>query len=544
VGASPIVKKYSTVPLELPTKPIKIDKTAPTVTANPPAKTDATASFNVNLNASDLPPRIGVDISGLDNTKSVWKVYKEYGTSFIENSNGNFSTNPATVTIPAITGTYHICHYVLDNAGNRAIINGTKKTINGNETYCFGPYTVGTLQCPVINSLEAKRGETETIVSDAWFKGSQNSLNFSWRTDTDPTTNPKYYYKLSTTNTNSFIENEENTNNSNTTVTISEGTSYFFVKPKNVGEQACSVQGPFVVKYDNTAPTCVTWSPSGYGYDIPWKTNSQTFVISGIDATSGLDNSPKDCTVSTHNANCSVTLRDNAGNTKTCSSSPNAKIMDPTNLLFFADYTDNPNGFNSDIASSGRTVTADSKNANQTAPTGLTLTPGAGNFVSYDALNNINTTQGKIEMVVNGADLKQAGYSYLFDMGNDAGSYNNRMVIYKDTSYLQARLYLNQTTYLRSRISNSLLSSLPDTTVITVEWTNSKITLSLSNGTTGDFNAYGSYTPISLGSHFFIGSQVGGAQGKGYVCPPYNDPNATCNVQYQYPIKSVKILSQ
>ncbi len=78
-------------------------------------------------------------------------------------------------------------------------------------------------------------------------------------------------------------------------------------------------------RWENIPPTCGTWSPSS----SPLKVfgSIQTFTLSGSTDSggSGIQNSGGSCTTGTVNgATCTVTISDNAGNTRTCTSPPNA----------------------------------------------------------------------------------------------------------------------------------------------------------------------------------------------------------------------------
>lgn len=80
---------------------------------------------------------------------------------------------------------------------------------------------------------------------------------------------------------------------------------------------------------DNTDPTCGSWSPNGNS----WSSSNVTFTLSNSTDTggSGIDVEGGSCTATYNGDNCQVTIRDHAGNTRTCTS-PTAKIdnVDPS----------------------------------------------------------------------------------------------------------------------------------------------------------------------------------------------------------------------
>jgi len=296
---------------------------------------------------------------------------------------------------------------------------------------------------------------------------------------------------------------------------------------------------------DKIAPTCGLWSPGPEPQNIPWAIGFQTFTNNGSDSLSGLVSGSNQCTVISVNGNCNATLQDKAGNTTVCGPSPQAKIIpDATGLTFFADYTDNPNGLNSDIPIGG-TIPATNVNASQSVPNGLSVTPGAGNYVSYPASNVLNPSQGTIEIVVDGSDLQSAGYSYLFDATPDGttGTYPRISLDILAGNYLK---FLIQNTSTDTKSVLISLSGLPLSGNVTIKgiYQNSdyvKLKILNSSGIEIASNQSAAVATVSLSSisSFFIGSQVGGAQvclhQTGGMCDQYGPS------QYNGSIKSVKI---
>jgi len=83
------------------------------------------------------------------------------------------------------------------------------------------------------------------------------------------------------------------------------------------------MQDPQIYRWENTAPTCGTWSPAS----SPWKASgAQAFTLSGSTDSggSGINVASGSCTTGTTNgATCTVTISDVAGNTRVCTSPVN-----------------------------------------------------------------------------------------------------------------------------------------------------------------------------------------------------------------------------
>ncbi|KKP79636.1 MAG: S-layer domain protein, partial [Candidatus Moranbacteria bacterium GW2011_GWF2_35_39] len=97
-----------------------------------------------------------------------------------------------------------------------------------------------------------------SFVSDTWFNyvavGSDDQISFSW-TDPNSPDDDTFYYELNTDSGDTIDGTENNiTNPYIDDISISEGTSYFHVKPQN-GLGAWGIERKFILKYSKTPPT-------------------------------------------------------------------------------------------------------------------------------------------------------------------------------------------------------------------------------------------------------------------------------------------------
>lgn len=118
------------------------------------------------------------------------------------------------------------------------------------------------------------------------------------------------------------------------TVTVNGGRCSVTIRDKAGNTTSC--QSPSA-RIDTTDPTCGTWNPATQG----WGKTAITFTLSNsTDSQSGIDVAGGSCTVTQDGQNCQVTIRDRAGNTRSCSS-PNGRI-DNTPPLCVAWYIKSP----------------------------------------------------------------------------------------------------------------------------------------------------------------------------------------------------------
>jgi hypothetical protein len=83
--------------------------------------------------------------------------------------------------------------------------------------------------------------------------GSDDQISFSW-TDSNSPSDDDFYYELNTSSGNTITWDESTVTTAyKDGVTISEGTSYFHVRPKN-GVGTWGTERTFTIKYDKTAP--------------------------------------------------------------------------------------------------------------------------------------------------------------------------------------------------------------------------------------------------------------------------------------------------
>lgn len=103
------------------------------------------------------------------------------------------------------------------------------------------------------------------------------------------------------------------------TVTVNGGRCSVTIRDNAGNTTSC--QSPSA-RIDTTAPTCGTWNPATQG----WGKTSINFTLSNsTDSQSGIDVAGGSCTVTQDGQNCQVTIRDRAGNTRSCNS-PNGRI--------------------------------------------------------------------------------------------------------------------------------------------------------------------------------------------------------------------------
>lgn len=137
----------------------------------------------------------------------------------------------------------------------------------------------------------ASSGDRTSLTSDTWFKysdtGSDDQISFSW-TDPSSASDDTFYYELNADSGNTIDGTEASTTNPYIdSITVSEGTNYFHVKPKN-GAGTYGTERTFTVKYDKTAPTNVSIS----GITADSTTQLTVTASTATDAGSGLHATP------------------------------------------------------------------------------------------------------------------------------------------------------------------------------------------------------------------------------------------------------------
>ncbi len=154
-------------------------------------------------------------------------------------------------------------------------------------------YIIVDSSVPDIVAIDAGASNVDRIslVSDDWFDyadtGSDDKTSFSW---TDPVSafDDTFYYELNNDSGNTISGDESSTANPYIDdISISEGTSYFHVRPKN-GLNTWGMERIFIVKYDKTAPII-----TGI-FSIVADLSTQLTVVSNVavDALSGLFSFP------------------------------------------------------------------------------------------------------------------------------------------------------------------------------------------------------------------------------------------------------------
>ena len=151
---------------------------------------------------------------------------------------------------------------------------------------------------PDIEAINAgpSSGDRTSLASDTWFNysdtGSDDQISLSW-TDPSSLSNDTFYYELNLSSGDTITGDESTTLTPYIdVVTITEGTSYFHVRPKN-GAGTWGTERIFIVKYDTTAPETLT-------IDFPiasTKYNATTYAATPFSWT--CTDSLSDCDVST-----------------------------------------------------------------------------------------------------------------------------------------------------------------------------------------------------------------------------------------------------
>ena len=106
----------------------------------------------------------------------------------------------------------------------------------------------------------ASNVDRTSLTTDTWFKysdtGSDDQISFSW-TDPSSASDDTFYYELNSNSGDTITGDESATANSYIDdITVSEGTNYFHVRPRN-GAGTWGTERKFTVEYDKTAPTGV-----------------------------------------------------------------------------------------------------------------------------------------------------------------------------------------------------------------------------------------------------------------------------------------------
>ena len=124
----------------------------------------------------------------------------------------------------------------------------------------------------------ASSGDRTSLTSNTYFKytdtGSDDQLSFSW-TDPSSVSDDTFYYELNADSSSTITGDELLTTVTPyiDEITITEGTSYFHVRPKN-GATTWGTERTFIINYDKTNPTISNTSNS-----LGYLSNTQTATI-------------------------------------------------------------------------------------------------------------------------------------------------------------------------------------------------------------------------------------------------------------------------
>ncbi len=187
-------------------------------------------------------------------------------------------------------------------------------------------------------------------------------------------------------------------------LTLGQGTYTDCIQAHNSAGYSSSTCGSMVV--DTFAPTCGSWSPAS---STPHASGGTTFTLSGsTDAGSGIATAGGACTTGPNNGDtCTVTISDNAANTRACTSPSNIISVPPTlsvtNLCSLID-----------VSYPGRTYTCQQVSGNSYETNANIL-----KFVSGLTLNSV-TSNGSTGSTVNivisgGAFAKKIVQSFVDD---------------------------------------------------------------------------------------------------------------------------------
>jgi hypothetical protein len=302
----------------------------------------------------------------------------------------------------------------------------------------------------------ASNADRVSLTSETFFKassiGSDDKVSFSW-TDPSSLSDDTFYYELNTTAT-ATITGDESTVATNyiDNITITEGTSYFHVRPKT-GASNWGTERIFILKYDKTAPNIETdtlTSPNGSEiwtggdsatYEITWTTTDITdtnLADNPITLEYSLDSGTGWTSIATGEANdgtytwttldasdsemrIRITATDQAGNTSNDSSDSDFRLSAHDNWIALHITAGN----NQSAGISASLSTALQARVGNGATSGETFA-GAGDITVSFALGSVPSSPTAVGQSLSTAsdDTDADGYaSTIITLGDRAGDY-------------------------------------------------------------------------------------------------------------------------
>ncbi|OGZ81100.1 MAG: hypothetical protein A2360_00720 [Candidatus Staskawiczbacteria bacterium RIFOXYB1_FULL_32_11] len=243
---------------------------APTLVspANASYTSDTTPTLSANYSDSDTSDvgttnyrmSSGTAQNCLDNTNIVAS-----GTSSATSTNNENTTYTPGSSIGS-SGTYYWCAQNDDGVAQSAWTS-------------MGSFILD-ITVPDIVAIDAgaSSGDRTSLTSNTYFKytdtGSDDQLSFSW-TDPSSVSDDTFYYELNADSSSTITGDELLTTVTPyiDEITITEGTSYFHVRPKN-GATTWGTERTFIINYDKTNPTISNTSNS-----LGYLSNTQTATI-------------------------------------------------------------------------------------------------------------------------------------------------------------------------------------------------------------------------------------------------------------------------
>jgi hypothetical protein len=195
-------------------------------------------------------------------------------------------------TDSAVTETYDATSYDFTSTiGNCYQFRYTVEDAAGNSiTYTSDDTTIVDTATPDIVAVDAGASDSDRIslISATWFKytdtGSDDVISFTW-TDPGSASDDTFYYELNSTATATIDGTESSvTTNYVNEISISEGTSYFHVRPRN-GSLTWGIERIFTVQYDKVDPTVSTPTDEGaisVDQILPFSWTAASDAVSGI----------------------------------------------------------------------------------------------------------------------------------------------------------------------------------------------------------------------------------------------------------------------